>query len=117
MIRRPFKEYVCSDSMKAHPEHVKIVNGIYDKYHPRKKQFINNIKGTGQHLESSVMKGVSPDDAVELMASLSKLILKGLYVKRHGRGHRQGVANYCSELPVRFAETFAIYVYRRYNRP
>ena len=35
------------------------------------------------------------------------------YVKLHGRGHRMGVRKYGAELPLRYAKTADIYIYKR----
>jgi hypothetical protein len=37
------------------------------------------------------------------------------YVKLHGRGPRRGVRRYNQSLPLPFAETADVYIYRRYD--
>ena len=113
MIRKPFRKHVSNALMRRYPQHVQVVNDIYDKYYPRKKQFISNLKGNNRIEEAGVMKGLTPEDSKILMESLRKLLPVRKYIERRGRGHRQGLRKYQSTLPLRFAETVAIYIYKR----
>ena len=115
MLPPHIEKWTNANLRAKYPEHVKNICRVYNKYFPIKEQFIDRLNGVNPHREESLMKGLTAEDSKELQSSLSKLIPTRLYVKRVGRGHRHGNPRWGSYLPLNKSESYAVYIYKRYN--
>lgn len=106
-----YKEILDKHKMTANPTAVVIVQKIYNKYSPSKKQkFVSNLKGQ-KDTKKSILIDMTLEDSREFQKMLSKIKYDNIKICRLGRGPRHGVQKYRSYLPLPLAERVSIYAY------
>ena len=102
--------------MVANPNALAIVQKIYNKYSPSKKQrFVSNLKGQ-KDTKESILIDMTLEDSREFQKALSKIKYNNIRIFRLGRGARHGIRKYCSYLPLPLAERVSIYAYLKHDK-
>lgn len=108
--------------IQKYPEAVKIVNELYEKYYPKKQQFLDKIEGKPHPFGSAFLGNMSHEDSKTIITALNRIARYNISFRRRGRGPTKPAKNgkMRRHLTIDESSRFSIYAnldYRKTNQP